>query len=69
MKDSPCYALYETMRTARAYLSNGRYLDLGNNVFLDVQKSTRNTVVIKDYSSGVLTDIYLHHSKGHGRGA
>ena len=67
MKNVPCYAPHETMKKARAHVGSGRYLDLGNNVFLDIQKSTKNTAVIKDCSSGLLTDIYLHHSKGHGR--
>lgn len=55
------------MKKARDRVGIGRYIDLGNNVFLDTQKSTRTTAVIKDYSSGILTDTYLHHSKGHGR--
>ena len=67
MKNVPCYALHETMKKARARVNNRRYIDLGNNVFLDIRKSTKNTAIIKDYSSGLLTDIYLHHSKGHGR--
>ena len=67
MQSRPCCAFLETMKKARDCVDSGQYLDLGNNVFLDMQKSTRNTAVIKDYSSGLLTDIYLHHSKGHGR--
>jgi len=55
------------MKKSRNYVGNEKYLDLGNNVFLDVQKSTRNTTIIKDYSGGVLTAIYIHHNKGHGR--
>jgi len=67
MKNVLCYALHETMNKSRNCTDNGRYMDLGNNVFLDMQKSTRNTAVIKDCSSGVLTAVYMHHSKGHGR--
>lgn len=56
----PCYMLHEQRK---------RYVDLGNQVVIDKKKSTINTVIIKDYSSDVHTDTYIHHDKGPGRKA